>query len=318
MASPLQTAPTLGPVDFRRSFGGTIARKRRLSFGPTLRLALLLVLMVSGSVRAQESTQDPAAGRRAQQSTQELAAAAQNPVAAMYSLPFQDTIYGGAGPNHDATANVLNIQPVIPITVGDWNIISRTIAPLIYLPSLTTGPSEITEQSLFSGSHFGLGDINQSFYFSPAKPTELIWGIGPSFNLPTATATPLGSAKFSMGPAAVALAMPKPWVIGALARELWSVKGPSNRPDVSQLLLEPFVNYNMEEGWYLVSSPIITANWLAPSNKWALPIGAGIGKIFRIGDQPMNASLQAFDYVLSPTGGPKWAVRAQLQFLFPR
>ena len=83
---------------------------------------------------------------RAQQSMQHLAAAAQTPVGAMYSLPFQDTIYGGAGPNHDATANVLNIQPVIPITVGDWNIISRTIAPLIYLPSLTTGPSEITEQ----------------------------------------------------------------------------------------------------------------------------------------------------------------------------
>ena len=83
---------------------------------------------------------------RAQQSMQHLAAAAQTPVGAMYSLPFQDTIYGGAGPNHDATANVLNIQPVIPITVGDWNVISRTIAPLIYLPSLTTGPSEITEQ----------------------------------------------------------------------------------------------------------------------------------------------------------------------------
>jgi hypothetical protein len=87
---------------------------------------------------------------------------------------------------------------------------------------------------------------------------------------------------------------------------------------VSQFLLQPFVNYNMEEGWYLVSSPIIPANWLAPSNKWAFPIGGGTGKIFRIGGQPMNASLQAFDYVKSPTGGPRWAVRAQLQFLFPR
>jgi hypothetical protein len=260
----------------------------------------------------------PSAGVRAQQSTQDLAAAAQNPVAAMYSLPFQNNIYGGVGPTHGSTANVLNIQPVIPITVGDWNIISRTIAPLIYLPSLTTGPSEIAEQSLFSGSHFGLGDINQSFYFSPAGADELIWGIGPSFNLPTATATPLGSAKFSMGPAAVALVMPKPWVIGTLARQLWSVAGPANRPDVSQFLLQPFVNYNMAEGWYVVSSPIITANWLAPSNKWAFPVGGGIGKIFRIGEQPMNASLQAFGYILSPTGGPRWAVRAQLQFLFPR
>ena len=297
------------------SASATVAISR---FGPTLRLALLLVLMASGSVRAQESTQDHAAGARAQQSMQDLAVAAQNPIAAMYSLPFQNNIYGGVGPQHDATANVLNIQPVIPFTAGDWNIISRTIAPLIYLPSLSTGPSEITEQSLFSGSHFGLGDINQTFFFSPAKAAELIWGVGPSFNLPTATATPLGSAKFSMGPSAIALTTPKPWVIGTLARQLWSVKGPSNRPDVSQFLLQPFVNYNMEEGWYLSSSPIITANWLAPSNKWALPIGAGIGKIFRIGDQPINASLQAFDYVLSPTGGPRWAVRAYLVFLFPR
>src|ERR1041384_5909651 len=208
----------------------------------------------------------------AEQSTEDLAAAAQNPVAAMYSLPFQNNIYGGAGPQHNATANVLNIQPVIPITFGDWNIISRTIAPLIYLPSITTGPSEITEQSLFSGSHFGLGDVNQSFYFSPAKASEIIWGIGPSFNLPTATAVPLGSAKFSMGPAAVALTMPKPWVIGTLVRQLWSVAGPSDRSNVSQFLLQPFVNYNMPDGWYLTSSPIITANWEAPSNKWALPI----------------------------------------------
>jgi hypothetical protein len=253
------------------------------------------------------------------QSTEDLAAAAQNPIAAMYSLPFQNNIYNGVGPKHDATANVLNIQPVLPFTIGDWNIISRTIAPLIYLPSLATGPSEIADDSVFGSSHFGLGDINQTFYFSPADATGLIWGVGRSFNLPTATATPLGSAKFSMGPAAVALVMPKPWVVGILARQLWSVAGPSNRPNVSQLLVQPFINYNMEEGWYLVSSPIMTANWEATSgNKWAFPIGAGIGKIFRIGEQPMNASLQAFDYAQSPNGGPRWAVRAQLQFLFPR
>ena len=254
----------------------------------------------------------------AEQSTEDLATASQNPVAAMYSLPFQNNIYNGIGPQHNATANALNIQPVIPITVGDWNIISRTIAPLIYLPSLSTGPWEITEHSLFGGSHFGLGDVNQTFYFSPAKASELIWGIGPSFNLPTATATTLGSAKFSMGPAAVALTMPKPWVIGTLVRQLWSVAGPSDRPNVSQLLVQPFINYNMAEGWYLVSSPIITANWEDKSNKWALPIGGGFGKIFKIGEQPISASLQAFDYVKSPTGGPRWAVRAYLQFMFPR
>jgi hypothetical protein len=118
----------------------------------------------------------------------------------MISLPLQNNIYGEVGPNHNATGNVLNIQPVIPITLGDWNIISRTIAPLIYQPGLATLPSETFELSQFASSHFGLGDINQSFFFSPANATGLIWGVGPTFDFPTATATALGSAKFSMGP----------------------------------------------------------------------------------------------------------------------
>jgi hypothetical protein len=256
---------------------------------------------------------------RAQQSTQDLATAAQNPIAAMYSLPFQNNTYFGVGPNHNETANVLNIQPVLPFTFGDLNIISRTIAPLIYLPGFAIAPSDITSNNPLSGSHFGLGDISQSIFFSPANSEELIWGVGPAFSLPTATATPIGSAKFSMGPTAVALVTPKPWVVGILARQLWSVAGPSDRPNVSQLLLQPFVNYNLAEGWYLTSSPIITANWNATSgNRWNFPLGGGVGKILKIGDQPINVGLQAFDYVQSPSGGPRWTLRFQVQFLFPR
>jgi hypothetical protein len=120
-------------------------------------LGTATILLVLGCVSA-----------RAQESAEALAAAAQNPVAAMYSLPLQNNTYLGAGPNHDKTADVLNIQPVLPFTVGNWNIISRTIAPLTYLPGFSTGSPDITTDSLFSSSHFGLGDINQTFYFSPA------------------------------------------------------------------------------------------------------------------------------------------------------
>lgn len=170
-----------------------------------------------------------------------------------------------------------------------------------------------------TNSVFGLGDINQTFYISPAASRGLIWGIGPSITLPTATSTEIGSGKLSAGPGAVALVMPKPWVIGILGRQLWSVAGPSSRKDVNQLLLQPFVNYNLPGGWYLVSSPIVTADWTATSgNRWNVPVGGGIGKIFRIGSQPMNASLQAFDYPIHTSFGPSWAVRFQLQFLFPR
>jgi hypothetical protein len=268
-------------------------------------------------------------GTQAQESTEALAAAAQNPVAAMYSLPFQNNTYFGAGPNHDKTANVLNIQPVLPFTYGDWNIISRTIMPLIYVPNVRTsslGAAAFGEDTTSANAGpggipetFGLGDINQTFYFSPVAPSELIWGVGPSINLPTATSNVIGSGKLSVGPAAVGLVMPKPWVIGLLSRQLFSIAGPNGRTDVNQTLLQPFVNYNLPDGWYLSSSPVITANWSADSSqRWTVPIGGGGGKIFKIGTQPINASFQAFDYVAHPSLAPRWAVRFQVQFLFPR
>ncbi len=177
-----------------------------------------------------------------------MAAAAQNPIASMSSLPFQNNTYFGAGPNHDKTANVLNIQPVLPFSAGEWNIISRTIMPLIYVPSVTTGfgaaslGEDTTAASKGPGGipeTFGLGDINQTFYFSPAAPSAFIWGVGPSVNLPTATSSVIGSGKLSVGPAAVGLVTPKPWVIGLLARQLFSIAGPNGRTDVNQTLLRP-------------------------------------------------------------------------------
>ena len=123
----------------------------------------------------------------------------------------------------------------------------------------------------------------------------------------------------SAGPAAVALAQPGPWVVGSLVRQLWSFAGDGDRQDVSQLLIQPFVNYNMADGWYLVSAPIITANWEADSDDtWTVPVGGGFGQIFRIGDQPLNAQVQGFYNVEHPQFGPEWIMRFQLQFLFPK
>jgi hypothetical protein len=213
---------------------------------------------------------------------------------------------------------VLNIQPVLPFTVGDWNIISRTIVPLITLPSLTAPDlGDVITAGPSSNDPFGLGDINQTLYFSPASATKFIWGVGPSVTLPTATSRFLGPRTLSMGPGAVALVMPKPWVLGTLARQLWAVAGPNQ--NVNQTLLQPFINYNFPSGWYLVSSPIMTANWSAASSqRWSVPIGGGVGKIFKIQGQPLNASLQAFDYIAHPSLAPRWAIRFQIQLLFPR
>ena len=265
-----------------------------------------------------ESVTEPAAGGAAAapsgKSAADLAKAAQNPVADMISLPFQYNLYFGVGQSNDV-AGVLNIQPVIPVNVGSVNIINRIILPVIHVPNSVFGlPGELSEGS---GNEVGMGDINYTAFFSPAKPGKVIWGIGPSINLPTATSDELGSGKLSLGISAVVLTMQDQWVYGVLVRNLWSVGGDSDRRDVNQFLMQPFVSYNLPDGWYITSSPVITANWNA-DDVWTVPIGGGFGRTFRIGKQPVNMSFQAFYHVIRPDNAPDWSLRFQVQLLFPK
>ena len=237
-----------------------------------------------------------------------LAKAAQNPVANMISVPFQNNFNFGIGPE-DVTQYILNVQPVIPISLNeDWNLITRTIIPIINQPSPAPGISPAS----------GLGDINPSFFFSPAKPGKLIWGVGPTLTLPTATDSLLGNGMWTAGPAVVALTIQGHWVIGALANQQWSFAGWGDE-DVSALLIQPFINYNLPGGWYLSSSPILTANWKESAKEaWVIPVGGGVGKIVHLGKLPLNCQLDAYYNVRTPTDGPEWQLRAQVQLLFPK
>jgi hypothetical protein len=249
-----------------------------------------------------------AGGGGGEESQEALAKAAQNPVAKLISVPFQNNFNFGVGPN-DATQYILNVQPVIPISLSeDWNLITRTIMPIINQPSPAPGVPSV----------FGLGDINPTFFLSPAKSGKLIWGVGPTFSFPTATDSMLGNGKWCAGPAVVALTMQGHWVIGAIANQQWSFAGWGNK-DVSAFLVQPFVNYNLPHGWYLCSAPIMTANWEANSgDKWTVPLGGGIGKIQRFGKLPLNIQLQAFYNVEKPDNAADWQLRFQVQFLFPK
>lgn len=247
-----------------------------------------------------------------------LAEAAQNPVANMISVPFQNNTYFGIGPN-EQTANVLNIQPVIPVKVGDWNIITRTIIPIVYLPAPLEGGIPGLPQNSPSGSTTGLGDINFTAFLSPEKPGKLIWGFGPSLGLDTSTSDFIGTGKWTIGPSLVLLVQPKPWSIGVLMRNLWSFAGPSDREKVNSFLTQFFINYNLPGGWYLTSSPAITANWEAPSGQqWTVPLGGGVGKLLKVGRLPLNVQVQAFGNVVAPEDAPDWNLRFQVQMLFPK
>ena len=165
----------------------------------------------------------------------------------------------------------------------DWNLISRTIIPLVSQPN-----------PFFDSNTNGIGDITQSLFFSPTHPGKLIWGVGPVFTIPSANDPILGTGKFLFGPTAVFLTTPGHWVIGVLLNNQWSVGGNPLRPPVNTFLAQPFLNYNMAHGWYLTTGPIITSNWLAASGQqWTVPVGGGFGRVFRVGDQPVNASIQA-------------------------
>lgn len=239
----------------------------------------------------------------------DLQKAVQNPVASLISVPVQNNSNFGVGP-YDRTQNVLNIQPVIPTKITPkLMLISRIIQPIVWQPYPTAT----------TGGEFGFGDMNPTFFFSPAKPSKLIWGVGPAFVVPTATNNILGQGKFSLGPSVVALAQPGHWTIGALVNNVWSVAGSGSRPDVNQMLLQYFLNYNLQKGWYVSLSPIITANWNESSgNIWTVPFGGGVGRVTKLGAQPVNITAQFYGNAVHPSGSSSWGMRLQIAFLFPK
>jgi hypothetical protein len=280
-------------------------RKRRIrvvSAAARCVAALFVAVLLAGRAPAAEP---PPAG-----DDEDLVKKTQNPVADLISVPFQNNFNFGAG-SKDEMVWILNVQPVIPISLSEnWNLITRTILPIINQPSLFPGMD----------SAFGLGDINPTLFLSPAKPSKFVWGVGPTMTLPTASRSLLGSGKWSAGPAAVGLFMDGPWVVGALANQQWSFAGWGDE-DVNALLIQPFLNYNLPHSWYLVSAPIITANFSAGSgDHWTVPVGGGGGRLWRLGKigLPLNTQLQAFYNAVNPDFGPDWQLRFQLQFLFPR
>jgi hypothetical protein len=288
------------------------SRKERAAPWALLLLILLALPLVAqdtpigvpGTQLATEQT--PAAATN----TDALRKAAQNPVASLISVPVQNNNNFGVGPDN-RTQDVLNIQPVIPTQLSEnWNLITRIITPIIFQPT--------SSQPVNQGG-YGFGDLNPSFFFSPAKPGKIIWGVGPTLVLPTATNPVLGQGKWSAGPSVVVLAQPGKWTLGGLVNNVWSFAGQSARPGVNQMLFQYFINYNLNHGWYITWQPTLTANWEATNGgRWVVPFGGGVGRIMKLGFQPVNITTQFYGNAIHPPGASPWGLRVQLAFLFPK
>jgi hypothetical protein len=239
-----------------------------------------------------------------------LAKKLQNPIGDLISIPFQNNTNFRFGP-HKGTQDVLNIQPVIPIHVTpDWNIITRTILPLIWQPSLQ--PANTVP--------FGTGPITFSAFLSPRNAVDgWVWGVGPVVQIPTISNKSLGSNVWGAGPSAVIVKLAGPWVAGGLVNNVFSFGGTTGQGGTkyNTLTFQPFVNYNFGGGWFVGTAPIVTANWLASGNKWTLPVGAQTGRLIKIADKlPVNLLVGAYYNALRPEFGSTWQLRTQVAVIF--
>jgi hypothetical protein len=274
----------------------THSRRRRL------RLAAALVLLIARGAAADETT-PPAADDSA-----ELAQQLQNPVAKLISVPFQSNFDFNVGPAN-ATRYLLNIQPVIPFSLTeDLNLITRTIMPVVHQESPTEG----------GGTHSGVGDILQSFFFSPAKPVWRGWivGLGPALLYPSASDDTLGQEQWALGPTAVLLRQVGGWTYGILTNHVWSFAGADDRAHVDQTFLQPFGSYTNRMHTSFVLNTESTYDWT--NSDWTVPVNALVSQLVKVSGVPLSFGFGARYYATAPDGGPDWGLRLLVTFLFPR
>ena len=247
--------------------------------------------LAQGSAGASDSTttQQTSPGS---EDAQELAKKLSNPVSSLISVPFQSNFDFGMG-SGSGWRYTMNFQPVIPVVLNSrWNLISRTILPVIHQHNVAG-----------TGSQSGLGDVTQSFFFSPREPKRFIWGVGPALLIPTATDDLLGTEKFGVGPTLLVLQQRNGWTYGALTNHIWSVAGSDDRVNVNSTFIQPFLAYNTRDAWTYTINSEMSYDW--SGNSWSIPVHFTVSKLVRFGRHPVSFGGALRCWATSPAGGPE-------------
>lgn len=164
------------------------------------------------------------------------------------------------------------------------------------------------------GYQTGLGDINLFDIFLMDVGGGTQFGVGPLLTMPTATDKSLGTGKWQAGLAAVGVHSNKAGVFGALVQWQHSFAGQGDRPTVESLTAQPFIIYNLTDGWYLRS----TATWSFDLQRgnYYIPLGLGAGKTWKIGSTIVNAYVEPQYSVIHSGNVPQWQVLGGVSFTF--
>ena len=233
-----------------------------------------------------------------------------NPLADLMTIPIQMNFDDNYGVDDAGSKITTNIQPVVPFEIGkDWNLITRTIIPLVHQDEVVPG----------TGTQSGLGDINLQLFLSPKTTTSsgLIWGAGAVLYLPTATDSLIGAKKWGAGPTGVVLKIDGPWTYGGLANHVWSLAGNSDRPDINNTFMQPFVAFTWPSAWTLSLQSESSYNWEV--EKWSIPVNTAISKLVHFGRLPVSLQAGAGYWFETPESGPEeWRFRLQANFVLPK
>lgn len=241
----------------------------------------------------------------AQQPSAEDMNAANNPLAPTIGANLQDQYVGRAYGMGDDDSNAALLRGVLPHKLFGSPQILRATLPLVTTASISPD----------GGRYNGVGDLNLfNVFLFKANGVEL--GVGPQLTIPTASRDQTGTGKWQAGLAAVAMAPQKWGLLGGLLTWQKSFAGDSDRVSQDNVSAQPFVMYNLPEGWYLRSTA--TWNFNLRNGDYAIPLGLGAGKIWKMGKTTYNVFAEP-QWTVSHQGDgqPKFQVFMGLNLQFP-
>ena len=227
-----------------------------------------------------------------------------DPLTPKLTVELQDRYVGAyddLSPN--SNSNTLLMRGVIPHKLFGCPQILRANFPIVTTPDQ---PSAATT---------GLGDLNvYDLFLFKWYSQEL--GIGPVLTFPTATEDATGTGKWQAGATAVSIENEDWGLFGVAVTYQHSFAGDSGRARQSVLQAQPFITFNLPEGFYACTSAIWSFDLEQETHY--IPVGVGVGKVWLLaGGTTLNSFVEPQFTAAHQGVGPRWQIFAGVNAQFP-